>query len=342
MILELLDRIEHEWRDSLLAQGIQIRPPLYAIKIGDPGSKSRKITMMIFNNHEGRPSLILKLAQTNEYGAFFSNEYKMLEYLRKNRNLKDFIPAPLGKYQIGNDLVILESVLPGVPLYALLQARKRRHQAAVRRDFNQALAFLSKLQMSTAAGCITLPFVTIVSEQLENLKVHYGPSAYSESFREKLLEIAVKYQSLEIVQCGRHGDYWPGNILVSPSGFNVIDWDAFTEPETPFFDAFFFLVTYVLNFPWFGWKECSQETAFSLGFIERGWFSRTASNALLEFFRPHNRQPDFIYLMFSLFLIEMALPLAVKNDPRQPPQYQQWYGYFVLFSQAHSNFLLDR
>jgi len=64
-------------------------------------------------------------------------------------------------------------------------------------------------------------------------------------------------------------------------------------------------------------------------------------DTLLLFFQKWEIPPRAIYLLLTLFLIEMSLPSAIANDPRYPPQHSKWFGLFQTFIQGKSLLLDD-
>jgi|GEM_PF-1768964 len=336
MITELLAKVENEWLDDLIQARIRIRPPLYGLKIGDLSSMNRKINLLVFNHREKQPALILRIAHTEEQKAFLKNEYAALSDLAKHAALSNAIPLPLGLHEHRNLLVAVEKSLAGVSLFALLLRKKHTSPSWVQRDFRQACDFLCELERTTLVGSLPFYDAADMDCKLEQLDSSYGPIGWPRGYRERILGIANEYKSLTLRQCGRHGDFWSGNLLMSPRGIGVIDWEGYAHPFGLFHDIFFFLTTYALFYPWQGWNKCSTESAFKLGFIEENWLSEMIKDTLILFFQRWEIPPRAIYLLLTLFLIEMSLPSAIENDPRYPPQYAKWFGLFQTFIQGKS------
>jgi len=341
VITELLEKVEHEWRDELSQAGIRIRPPLYGLKIGDLSSMNRKINILVFNHREKQPVLILRIAQNVEQRAFLNNEYKTLSGLAGHTALSSAIPLPLGLFEFQKKLVAVESILAGVSLFALLPRKKHIRPKWVQRDFRLACDFLYELERATLEGSLPFPGSAAVGSKLEQLDSSYGPINWPKGYKERILGIANEYQSLTLRRCGRHGDFWAGNLLISPQGLGVVDWEGYAHPDLIFHDIFFFMTTYALFYPWQGWNECPTELAFELGFLEKNWLSEIIKDTLILFFQRWEIPPRAIYLLLTLFLIEMSLPSAIANDPRCPPQYSKWFGLFQTFMQGKSLLLDD-
>ena len=339
MLIELLDILEHELRDSLNLSGVKIHPPLSVLKISNNDLASRKINFLVFNHHEWKPILVLRLAQGDEQEPFLKNEYETLSRLVKYPALAGAIPLPLGLFEFKNNLLAVESILPGVSLFTILHRGKHTHPFWVKRDFRLACDFLHELERVTTDGYTPFPDSNMVQSKLDQLSSTYAPFNIPKDYENQLLEIADEHRSLMIMRCGRHGDYAPGNLLLSPKGIGVIDWEGFAYPDLLFFDIFYFITTYALSFPWYAWKSCSNEKAFGLGFIEENRLSAIIKETLELFFLKVNVPPRATNLLFNLFMMEMSLPSAIKNDPRDPPQHFKWFNMFQTLIQSKSSFL---
>jgi len=341
VITELLEKVEYEWRDELSQAGIRIRPPLYGLKIGDLSSMDRKINILVFNHREKHPTLILKIAHTEEQKALLIRKYEVLCDLARHEALSSTIPVPLGLYEFKNVLALVEKNLVGVPLNALLLRGKHTRPKWVQRDFRLACDFLCELEQATMDGSLPFPDSAVMNNKLAQLDTFYGPINLPKGYRERILGIANECRSLTLRRCARHGDFWAGNLLISPRGLGVVDWEGYAHPEQIFHDIFFFMTTYSLSYPWRGWNECPTELAFKLGFLEKNWLSEMIKDTLLLFFQKWEIPPRAIYLLLTLFLIEMSLPSAIANDPRYPPQHSKWFGLFQTFIQGKSLLLDD-
>jgi hypothetical protein len=339
MLIELLDILEHELHYSLSQSGVKIRLPLSSLIISNNDLASCKINFLVFNHRERQPILILRIAQSDDQRAPLRNEYETLGRLVKYPAVVGAIPFPVGLFEFNNYLIAVEGSLPGISLFTLLQRGKHTHPFWVRRDFKLACDFLFELEQVTTDGYTPFPDANMVQSKFDQLSSTYALLNMPKDYEKQLLEIADEHRSLMIMRCGRHGDYWPGNLLLSPKGIGVIDWEGFTYPDNLFHDIFFFTTTYALCYPWSAWKSRSTEKAFFLGFIEENWLSTIIKETLELFFLKVNVPPRAMFLLFNLFMIEMSLPSAITNDPRDPPQYSKWFNIFQTLIQCRSQIL---
>lgn len=337
MLTELLGKIVEEWSPALAAQGIHLQPPLEIIKIGDPTAWSQKLTMLLFGCGQVQPVLVMKIAQGETYRRFLMAEYQALTRLALNPDLSVKIPAAVAQFEHERALVVLESVLPGVSLLEYLQIHSHKRPAEVRRDLEQACDFLLRFQKSTRLEKAIPPLD--VRARISALEAIYGPLGLPADYLERLLEQEKAFNACRILQCARHGDYWPGNLLIGDNGIGVIDWEGYFADANPFFDLFFFFTTYVLSYPWRGWQTCSPDEAFALGFLDDNWLAETIRENLLAYFSKLNITPTLAAFAYQIFLIEMSLPGAIGPEPRYPPQYEQWFSFYRRFAASPYNVL---
>jgi hypothetical protein len=302
---------------------------------------NRKINLLVFNHQDKHPILILRIAHTEEQKTLLIRKCEVLRDLSRHETLLSTIPHPLGLYEFQNVLVLIENGLVGVPLNILLLRGEHTYPKRVQRYFRMACDFLCTLERATLDGCVPFPDSALLDKKFGQLASSYGPINPPGKYKERILGIASEYQSLTLRRCARHGDFWAGNLLVSPRGLGVIDWEGYANPDLIFHDIFFFMTSYALFYPWRGWNECPTELAFKLGFLENNWLSEMIKDTLILFFQRWEIPPRAIYLLLTLFLIDMSLPSAIANDPRYPPQYAKWFGLFQTFMQGKSLLLND-
>ncbi len=337
MLIELLHRLVTEWAPVLARQGVELRAPLQLIKIGDPTAQAQKVTVLVFEKGEAEPLLVLKAARGETYRQFLMAEYQALTALAPRPDLAGRIPFPLALFEHDGILVVLERTLPGVSLLEYLQIRARRRPFEARQDLMWACDFLLRLRKSTRLGQVLPPLD--VQARLTALEAAHGPLTLPSGYLNWLLEQEKAFNSTRLLQSAGHGDYWPGNLLLTAEGVGVIDWEGYRENADPFFDLFFFLTTYVLDYPWLGWQDCAPEEAFARGFLEHNWLAEIVRENTLAYFAQLNLTPTLAAFAYQNFLMEMSIPGAIEHDPRRPPQYEQWFSFYRHFVSSPFNVL---
>ncbi len=335
MLMELLQRLETEWAPVLAKRGVKLCAPLQLIKIGDPAAQAQKLTALVFDAASEEPLMVLKVAEGETYRRFLLAEYQALTTLALQAELKDAVPSLLAFFEHDGILVLLESVLPGVSLLESLQTRARKRAAEVDQDLRRACDFLLRLRAVTCLNQVLPP--VDMRARLATLEAIYGPLGLSSERLAWIREQERVFNASRILRSACHGDYWPGNMLLTSAGVGVVDWEGYRETADPFFDLFFFVTTYILSYPWHGWRDCPPEDAFTHGFLEENWLSNMVREHLLNYFVKLNLDPELMAFVYQNFLLEMSLPGAIEYDPRRPPQYEQWFSFYQSFMNSPFN-----
>ena len=237
----------------------------------------------------------------------------------------------LGIYEHQNLLIAAEQGCAGISLLALMFRHQHTSPVWVRRDFRLVCDTLHKFERATLDGTLPFPNPEQVREKIVQIVSHYRSIEWPKGCLERLVKIADENREMNLPGFSRHGDFWAGNLLLSPHGLRVIDWEGYSQHDGLFHDIFFFMTNYAMFYPWHGWKKCSDETAFKNGFLENNWLALLIKDTIRAFFYKWNIQPRAVYLLLVLFLMEMSLPASIRNDPRYPPQYDKWFNLFQTF-----------
>ncbi len=335
MLMELLERLEAEWAPVLAKRGVKLCAPLQLIKIGDPAARAQKLTALVFDAASEEPLMVLKVAEGETYRRFLLAEYQALNTLAWRPELTANIPSLIAFFEQDSVLVLLEEALPGVSLLESLQTGACKRPGDVQRYLKQACDFLLRLQEATRLEQVLPP--VDMRARLAALEAVYGPLELTPDRLAWLLEQERVFNASHIRRSACHGDYWPGNVLLTSAGIGVVDWEGYRDAADPFFDLFFFVTTYILSYPWHGWRDCPPEEAFAHGFLEENWLSNMVREHLLNYFVRLNLDPELMAFVYQNFLLEMSLPGAIEYDPRRPPQYEQWFYFYQIFINSPFN-----
>lgn len=312
MLPDLLQNLSGIWCEPLYEAGIRLQPPLSVIQIGGARGKDRKVNFLVFAPQQAFPLLMMKVARTPGYQERLQHEHEALTAVWQNPDLQNSVPRPLGLFPFNNNFVLLEQCLPGVPLKVLLRRQQRVSPAEVRQDSQQALAWLQKMQQATQAGMDTFSGETAVTTRLERIN-----TPLPEKFVQNLRAMAREYEGLAIPLSSRHGDYWPGNLMLHEGQLGIIDWEDFTAVASPFHDLFLFFTNYTHTYPWQGWRWTKATVAFQRAFFDDNWFSQLINSSVKDYFQALNLPPASAALFFTLFLLDRAAPAAAEGQKRQ-------------------------
>jgi hypothetical protein len=289
-----------------------LQAPLSVIQIGGAKGKDRKVNYLVFAADRPFPVLMMKVGRTAGYQERLQHEHAAMTAVWQNPALQQSVPQPLGLFTFEENFVLLEQCLPGTPLKVLLRRQQRTSPNHVRQDSQQALAWLQKMQQVTQAGVEAFPGETAVTTRLERIA-----EPLPHKFTQNLLALAREYEGLSIPLSSRHGDYWPGNLMLHEGKLGIIDWEDFTAVAWPFHDLFLFFTNYAHTYPWQGWRWTKATLAFQRAFFDHNWFAQLIKSAVREYFQAFNLPPASAALFFALFLLDRAAPAAHEGQKRQ-------------------------
>jgi thiamine kinase-like enzyme len=332
MLLDLLQNLTNIWQEPLCQAGIHLQQPLSAIQIGGARGKDRKVNFLVFASGHSLPILMMKVARTPGYQERLQHEHEALTAVWQNPALQTTVPRPLGLFMFEKNFVLLEQCLPGTPLKVLLRRQQRLSPQQVRHDCQQALTWLKQMQQATHSGMDTLAGEALLTAHLERIS-----NPLPKAFVQHLRTLARQYEGLAIPMCSRHGDYWPGNLMLHEGQLGVIDWEDFSAAAWPFHDLFLFFTNY--TYPWDGWRWTKPTVAFQRAILQENWFSQLITSSVSKYLQTLNIPRSAAALLFSLFLLERAAPAAHEGQKRHQ-QSAVWQERLQLYAdhEAHSIF----
>jgi Ser/Thr protein kinase RdoA (MazF antagonist)/O-antigen/teichoic acid export membrane protein len=200
------------------------------------------ITVVTLGEDGQPPEALLKLANSDKAVTSLNSQKQMLNRLRSRTGLDGFgtlLPELLAEGQANDQYYVLERMLPGV------DARMVIGNPEVRTRFlTNAAEAIGELHQRTARTVQVNPkllrqWVDDRMRLVREIKAPHSPLHPYDQGIEKLSEEL--YQSLSgktVPVSWIHGDYTPGNILVTPDGSKVtgiVDWDLAAE-DLPMID----------------------------------------------------------------------------------------------------------
>lgn len=296
MLTELLDHLDSVWLPQL-----SLNKPLSAIKAAGSTGQARKINFLVFEYQATAPRFLLKLVRDQTYQNQLADEFDKLKYLYAFKPLQPTIPRPLGLFKYRENLVMVEECLPGISLENLLLRGKHHTQTDVATDLRNVQAWLIAFLHETRAGTTIFRGQIEIKERLDLLSVSLSEQAMAQMF-----SLADRAQGLSLPLTARHGDFWPGNMLVSESKIGIIDWETLTRSSWPFDDLFFFTVMYALRHRQGIWPEKKQSALFELAFMKNNSFSHQLCSLGRQVTQSLGITPELASFFFVLFLMDMA------------------------------------
>jgi hypothetical protein len=295
MLIELLNRLNHDWLPQPMPE------PLTALKAAGSTGQARKVNFLVFTHQTSQPLFLLKVVRERKYNDLLASEYEKLMYLHAHVALQTSVPQPVGLFSHGETLVMVETCLPGISLENLMWRGRRRSQKEVIAAVGNVESWLIEFHSETTEGETTFLGGDEVDKRINGLQEHLNTSLIKE-----LNAIAKDSRGLTIPLTARHGDFWPGNLLVTADGMGVIDWETLSRAVSPFDDMFFFAVMYALRYQkgMFGIKSVHER--FSNAFLYENDLARTLVGLMRAVTHSLGVNAKLCPLFFVLFLLDMA------------------------------------
>jgi hypothetical protein len=335
MIDLLLQELSSSWQSQLEREGMVLQPPFVALQVGSGFGSFRKINFLLFESGAKAPSLVLKVSRDSNHQSFLMNEYRALNQVWDEAGFFTGIPRALGLFEMEGMQVLVETYVPGIPMAVLLQRRLLTRPSNVRDDLSYAHLWLRQLQQATFDDLEPFPAQMLVELSLARLQDDIVPH----SFTHNLMARAKEWERFDLPRVGRHGDYWPGNLLVGEGTAAVIDWENYTPRDLPFFDLYSFVVTYSLALPWRRGKRLSREERFARAFLDDGWLGNELLSCVNQHLDAFSLPRHSAAFFFGLFLLEKALP-ALKKRPGNRQQRRQWLDILRLYAENERHSIL--
>lgn len=314
-----------------------------AIVIGVDYAPAAKVTMLLFGA-DGAPRLVAKLARRADGERALAAEHDALASLwsDKARTITAELPKPLALRRVAGRVALFTTAVTGTALTAGYYTPGHvRNPGLVARDFALAGAWLDRFQRETRGGTAVLgpdAFGEWIGPTAARYRAEVGWDEWeSRLFTDRLPRLCDKLFGTSVPVVAVHGDYAPGNILLSDGRVcGVIDWELGRKAGLPFSDVFKFAASYgsyldraspgaagvPAGHPGWAWARerwgafpgWPNGTGVMYAFFGgSGWFPSLVREYLREHLRrlaiPPAAAGDTVRLFLPVFLAEQALAL---------------------------------
>lgn len=320
MLEALAESLCGVWSEALQAHDVILRPPLRLLKAGSLNGAGRKVCFFVFGDRQARPKVVIKHARDEADQARLRYEHEALARVAAVPAVGATVPRPVGQFAWRGGLVTVETCLPGVPLRVLWHRGQRVRAAEAARALDAGQSWLARLQGATHSGYT--PF--------RGADRFGAEPALRADFMDELRSVAKTWTGHPLPLVVRHGDFWPGNWLVTRDGCGVIDWEH-SSVGTGWTDGFMFLVTLTQVFPWTASSAENKLEAFRRAFLQPGALTEAARAYTACLLHAQGLPPEAAHLFFSLFLIDMA-GASPQPRPGQPRPQAWWPTLLELYS----------
>jgi len=323
-----------------------------AIVIGADYAPAAKVTMLLFGA-DGRPRLVAKLARRAASEPALAAEWDALTALWSAgaRTVTAELPRPIALRHVAGRLALISTAVPGTALTAGYYTPGHvRRPGLVDGDFTLAGDWLDRFQRQTRGGTAVLgpdAFDEWIRPTADRYRAEVGWSGWESAlFTGRIPRLCGRLSGISVPVVAVHGDYAPGNILVSEGRVSgVVDWELGRRAGLPFSDVFKFAASYgsyldraspaaggaAAGHP--GWSRARDRwgafpgwtngTGIMYAFFGGGWFPGLVREFLLQRLRrlaiPPAAAADAVRLFLPVFLAEQALALehpAYRNGYR--------------------------
>lgn len=295
-VVEVLDAAQ-------LPSRLRAGAPLEFVAVRGRGHGRKAIVLVLAG---GVPVLFLKTA--SDAGAQdLVRERTALDHVARLSGLQDGAPRALGLLRLQERHVLVLSALPGRPLLLRLRTTSLPRRAAAQ-GLRAARAWLETFQEATRLPeTQPLPLLDLLGRYRSTGSPF---SSDQEQTLDRFAVLAARFDGLELPLTARHGDFWPGNLMIGRSGTRVVDWEHFVPTASPLTDLWFLLISTAHALPGPRRSAVDGGQAFSRAFLERGWYS----DLVLEVTRQHlptlGLPVEAAEVLLLVGLLERAEPAA--------------------------------
>ncbi len=254
-------RLRSRWKqDRQVAHANELLPGITAQAAGRAGGMQWKglrvistvtdVTVVALGQEGRSPEALLKLANSEQAAADLRNQSRVLSTLRADPRLRGWnalLPDLLAEGQAEGQYYVVETVLPGV------DARRVLNEAGARsRMLAGAAETISQLHTRTAS--LRPVDARLLNEWIDRrVKIVRGSltrgtrqNRYTEKLDGLAGELYRSFVGREVPVGWIHGDFGPGNLLVSPTGepvTGVVDWGLASPEDFPLLDLVHMLLS---------------------------------------------------------------------------------------------------
>ena len=205
------------------------------------------LTMLLIPAGADQPQLAVKLATSRAAADVIEREARVLSELRRRAltRVDATLPRPEGVFEVDGMLAIATSVVPGIPMGT--RYHRYRHlarPALVRADFAAASNWLADLQADSMAEAAPISLLDGVPELIT---ARWPADPLAAALADRLGPVAARLAAGRTPRTVVHGDFWPGNILLTGSAVTgVVDWPSGRVAGEPLGDVARFALSYAL------------------------------------------------------------------------------------------------
>jgi hypothetical protein len=275
----------------------------------------RKRVLFLFERGAAEPTVVAKMSGETG-GEGLRREHDTLCQLRGRLDdeIRRTLPAPLAMLSDRKQTATAEGYLSGRSIYFEIR-NSWLPPAGAEEHFRAAAEWLRRFQQGTRAGEVHLAGAALAKHVIAPLEACAGCCNPSSAVRQLFRETVGRARKLDptVPVVARHGDFWPGNLIVSGDVAGVVDWEAYQEKSNPFHDLLLFATSYGLNVNWKPGIWADPIAAFRATFLTDTGLSRIVRRHLHKHAEAIGLPDELLDVFFPVFLAEQALDEARKS-----------------------------
>jgi hypothetical protein len=210
----------------------------------DPNSG---VTVFLTAPEADEPHLALKIATTSLAAEVIEREARVLVDLERRSlsRVEPTLPRHAGLFRVDEMLAVAASVVPGIPMQTRYHAfRHLSRPASVGADFAAAERWLSDLHADSMSHAAPL---AVADGMAERIAARWPADPRADELAGRLGPIADRLRSATVPRTVVHGDFWPGNLLMTGDAITgVVDWASGAMAGDPLRDVARFALSYSL------------------------------------------------------------------------------------------------
>jgi aminoglycoside phosphotransferase len=260
----------------------------------------------VFTPRSKLPALVVKAARERPGAELLKREHKNLTWLQgaPDESFRASVPRPVFLKERQGHTFLAETVLPGRRVKELepgeFLALDRLNLAV---DWLAEFARFGGHRRAADPGLVNRYVEGVASRYLESFEVGEDEWELLQRLGSEAERAAGPRQVL-LAPC--HGDFCDANLLWDGQALGVIDWDAEVEPELPYPDLFYLLLSLVATPARLGSAE-AMRAAFEDAFLPEGSAFGPVKQAVTRYGQAIGAGPDWARVAFVVSWCRFAL-----------------------------------
>lgn len=270
-----------------------------------------KVCCYIFADNEPDPRWVAKMPRTPRDNPILQREYDLIRHLRDRGSeyVRATVPGPIFTVSIDGHIVGVERHIEGRTMDGLMAGASLEQ---LRECLEMGIGWLLRCQQETVVFHGRLSDSQVeryLRTPLEQLRTNTRLTESELRFVEELERRVLKLADHPLPLVFNHGDFRPGNILLTGDGIRVIDWEFGAQAELPIYDVFSYLSRSYARYHAMeeidGYLEDYLQ-AMEAVFFDQGAFSALTAEYVARACDDLKMDPAWISPLFAMFLIVEA------------------------------------